>query len=581
MKRNFRLYALALVALLTGGVFFSACTTGDDGVIREDVFTLEPVKAPKIIAYSGTNYFGGKTRSSYMNANMYDQDWDCVPNVYPDLTDEDLAEIIRLLSKGEPTENTEIFPFENYWVQQVFKGTDTYVPTDINGNPVNDKTITGSNQMDKLVAYNANVTNQEYGGYLDENNQWHQVVTENHYEHVNNFNYGDNTNTPGQCGCGIVHEGTTLMYDMSTEGITPNNQFGFHESFGTSHNYNNYIIIQYKGYWYVGFDYEMHKDEAQNPNEAKNVERDWNFTDWIVRITPAYHKGMTPTTPEQPEQPEPDPTCPKCDHPEHEDGNCPECDEHEGCNPPAVEPDPETPDQPGDETPETPDTPAVWEDEVEVNLSLDKKDGYHSSHLSIHVRSETDVDIFIPIPEKYLYKNDDLLIARSKQEGHVIYGGPKFAEYEIDGMFEDSGEYHTFKVTLYCEYTNEAGEPGIHVWTDGINEKCCGYSVIDLCRAKYGDGLTFEIWNYFSLPELVASIDFELLQECMNKATIKFLDKTPDAYINAFNEDENGKKFEYDCTVEIRESNQRDEYDGPKEGPHYNGSEYNQIYKKK
>lgn len=255
----------------------------------------------------------GQTRNAYMNANMYNQDWDCVDNV--DLTAAELAELISLFSKGVPTYNTVILPFENYWVQQVYKGTDTYTPTDINGNSVNGTSITGSNQMDKLIAHNQQT---EYKQVWEEWNNWsgswEYVTTE--YEHVNNFNNGNNTNNPGQCGCGITHIGTTLMTDMSTEGITANNQFGFHESYGTSHNYNNYIIIQYKGEWYVGFDYEMHKNEAQNANEAKDVERDWNFTDWIVKITPAYHKGTTPDTPNYPETPN-NPNNPS--NPGHED----------------------------------------------------------------------------------------------------------------------------------------------------------------------------------------------------------------------------------------------------------------------
>ena len=286
-------YLMTGIAALTLCAGFTSCSHDD----FEPMTQAEIDKAKYDMAF--LNYVGGKiaanqdwgfgstralTRGTFMNANQYCDYWDTPNNVYPELTDEDLAAIKALLSPGEPTYNTLICPYENYWVQQVYKGEATYTPTDVNGNSVSGTTITGSNQMDKLVAYNENYT------------AWDG----SHYEHVNNFNNGNNTNEPGTCSCGIKHVGTTLMTGMSTEGITPNNQFGFHESYGTSHNYCNYLIVEYNGYWYVGFDYEMHKNEAQNANEAKNVERDWKFTDWIVRITPAYAKGTTPETPATP-----------------------------------------------------------------------------------------------------------------------------------------------------------------------------------------------------------------------------------------------------------------------------------------
>lgn len=215
------------------------------------------------------------TRSANTNANQWGETWDCVPNV--NLTADELAELKALLSPGIETYNTDIFPYENYWVSQVYKGqapAEEYTATDKDGKATGTK-ITGSNQMDKIVARNGSS-----------------------YEHVNNFNNGNNTNsvydqnfTDPNTGS-HNHIGTTLMTGMSLDGITATNQFGFHESFCNA-DYNNYLIVYYKGYWYVGFDYEMHKN-VNNSGEAKDVNRDWCFTDWIVRITPAYAKGTTP-----------------------------------------------------------------------------------------------------------------------------------------------------------------------------------------------------------------------------------------------------------------------------------------------
>lgn len=221
------------------------------------------------------------TRSANTNANEWGKTWDCVPNV--NLTADELAELKELLSPGKETYNTDIFPYENYWVSQVYKGqapNEEYTATDRDGAATGTK-VTGSQQMDKIVARNGS-----------------------NYEHVNNFNYGNNTNsvydqnfTDPNTGS-HNHIGTTLMIEMSLDDITATNQFGFHESFSNA-DYNNYLIVYYKGYWYVGFDYEMHKD-VNNPGEAKDVNRDWCFTDWIVRITPAYAKGTTPeVTPPQ------------------------------------------------------------------------------------------------------------------------------------------------------------------------------------------------------------------------------------------------------------------------------------------
>lgn len=283
--------ALALIA----GLFVTSCTNDEDVYGNVDVIeqktqgfqeafkkafgTINPnqtwgFKQTDAEITVATSY-QSQTRGADMNANMYNQNWDCIDNV--SLTSEDLEAIKRLLSPGVPTYNTLICPYENYWVQQVYKGEDVYTAVDKNGNATS-TTVTGSDKMEKLVAWNG------YG-----------------YEHINNFNNGNNTNTPGQCGCGIVHVGTTVMTGMPTSGIDPEGQFGFFETWGTlDKDKNNYLIVYYEGYWYVGFDYQADTDR-QNPGEASKVERDWCFTDWIVRITPAYAKGKTPATPATPE----------------------------------------------------------------------------------------------------------------------------------------------------------------------------------------------------------------------------------------------------------------------------------------
>lgn len=192
--------------------------------------------------------------------------------------------------------------------------------------------------------------------------------------------------------------------------------------------------------------------------------------------------------------------------------------------------------------------------EVEVNLTLEEKD-YQSSHLSIHVRHATDVEIFIPVPQQYYCDVDDMAIVENKKGETFVHGGPFRTEYSINGHV----------VSLNVEYLAD----GIRIWTDGINE-----DVIEYCQSNYGDGITFEVWNYFN-----DAISREDLLYLLNRATVRFLDSEPDSYINAFTE-EDGQRNPDDCTVSIVEDQVGDYFDG-KEGPHKNGSDYNMIYDNK
>lgn len=466
--------------------------TGCDNSLNEPIVRpsgqdeIALVMAPEVMAYSGSsstdNIFA--TYSANVNANQWSENWDCVPNV--DLSDEQLEELKELLSPRQYVTNTQVLPFENYWVQQVYKGEDRYYAYDNLGEQTQSDFL-GSGQMDHLQAYG------KYG-----------------YEHINNFNRGDNTNSAYDPGFDGNHIGTTLMTDMPTTGIDPNEQFRFWDSFGSDY-YFNYIIVQYNGEWYVGFDFEGHKQtDTKNPGEAMQIERDWCFTDWIVKITPAYHKGETPE--QEPEQPI-------------------------------------VPEEPADQ-------PEYVMDEVEVNLSVEEHKGYLSSHLSIHVRSVTDVEVFIPMKMKYYCDVDDLAIVQKHEGLLMLHAGPRTMEYEV---------IPGHVITLNLEFE----ESGIRVWTDGVDEETVLY-----LKKTYNDGLTFEIWTY------VNDIDLKpILLEDLNESTVRFLDKEPEHYINAFNKTEDGEKFGDDCTVSIVDEQSGDyTYKGP--GLHYNGSPYNEWYDK-
>ena len=295
-----------------------------------------------------------------------------------------------------------------------------------------------------------------------------------------------------------------------------------------------------------------------------------------MKITPAGNQPDVWTgdteTPEDPQPPVTPDNCDRCGHPSHGD-NCPDCAPDEGCN------HQDTPDQPI-----LPDVPQLTGDEVEVNLTIEDKENTDQvqSHLSIHVRAATDVDIFIPCPLEYICPADDMAIVQQHLEERMQHGGQQISG--IEGMTEGMVSHMYYKIgnfyiDFYVEFV-KAGYPsydgtvyeedGIHVWTSEIQAE-----LIDYLERNYGDGITFELWNYFN-----DDVTFDMLKPYFDRATIKFLDKEPDAYINAYNDTETGEMYDRDCHVGIDDS-QKNDYNESYKGNHYNGSPYNDIYTNK
>lgn len=562
-------FPIMTLGILAGCVLSSCSIDVDNDLVKPGNGNML-AKAPNVIAYSGEHTWGNTnaTRSADVNANQWAEKWDCPVREAKDLNDTELAELKALLSPGVYTENNIIIPFENYWVQQIYKGESTYdAQTRIDTDSGED--VLGSNQMNHLEAYDGNPWGSVWDPSLNQ-------TVPHPYGHINNFNYGDNNNAPGVT-CGHNHGGTTLMVDMPLEGVTPNNQYGYEESWGTNPKfYNNYLIVEYKGYYYVGFDYEAHKPEVANDNQAADVDRDWNFTDWIVRICPAYPIHQTPEenpggvenpggdvdpgtpgTPDFPFTPIPGVLCTICGDVAHMPGECPneDCDSEE-CRP-----------QNGENPVPGDDVVAEQQDEVEINLALDQKnDDLLESHLSMHVRSATNVEVFIPVPAQYYCDVDDMDIVLNHKDDFV-HGGPYRTEYDINGNI----------VSLNVAFE----EDGIRIWTEGITQE-----VIDFCWENFKDGITFEVWNYFNNPETgLPNLSIEQLKEYLDRATVKFIDGAPEKYVNAFTEGDgfNGKYGsdnlegnDFHVTPESP-----DNFNSPYEGPHKNGATVNDIYDRK
>lgn len=107
-------------------------------------------------------------------------------------------------------------------------------------------------------------------------------------DHINNFNAGEcsPTNVDNKYSDKIMY-----MQGQSTKA------FGYHESLGQHYYFDHYVIIPGEeidpsnkyglhGMFFVGFDYQA---EGQAANQQ--IDRDYIFNDWIVKITPGLRKG--------------------------------------------------------------------------------------------------------------------------------------------------------------------------------------------------------------------------------------------------------------------------------------------------
>lgn len=161
---------------------------------------------------------------------------------------------------------------------------------------------------------------------------------------------------------------------------------------------------------------------------------------------------------------------------------------------------------------------------VEVNLSVNDEHStadYIATKLSIHIRSLSNVEVFIPVDKKYYCEADDMDISLSHKELDVIYNTqPQYVEKQI------GGKTVVFKVAYE--------DAGIRITTEGVDK-----SVVDYCAQQYFDGVTFEVWNYFK------DIDRPTLKAILDKSTITFTENDPIVYVNAFAKENGYETLEY------------------------------------
>lgn len=471
---NSGLFSLISVFLLT----LVSCDSIEDKNTGSDVAAVEPVKSSEFIVYSGHDIIGTTlgTRGANVNGNLWYQNWERPVNV----TDAERAKVVEeFAKKREGVSNEYKVTWRNFWVHQVYKGEQTYI------DGYNQNIGKGSDHMNHLQVFN-NLKEEVISWWPYQSNI---VEWEGQYEHINNFNSGDNQTVYTDDETKEQYIGTTLMVTMGTDGR--NEQFAYHNSTDSKYHFE-YIIIpgadidpSLAGYYYVGFDFYAHGTDQYPANKNMDVERDWVFNDWIVRISPANIKNGTPE----------DPTLPKI-NPE----TTPQVD-------PVVVP--------------------TYGGEVEINLSVnDKKDAddYIATKLSIHVRDTTDVEIYIPVDAQYYCDADDMNIVLShRQEVEMHSPMAEEIKYEVNG--------HEVRATV----TFELG--GIRIKTYGITA-----DVLKYLREQYSDGITFEIWNYYN-----DNITREALKPMLDNTTVSFT-AAPGRYVNAFAK-LNDAKNAWDCVV--------------------------------
>lgn len=543
------------MTLVAGGVLMSCTNELTEPIAGNGApNAINLVKAPEIYAYAGslngTNVLGiPQVYTNAGNGNLGNQTWaDFGAYELQNIEDEEregvLAEIAKKVTGSKISEEI-VFYYENYFLQDVVSGVNgDFKGAGSNGTSSASYTMEAFSKGEQCDynPYDSSLWNK-HGYYI--NGTWDSSTNAPFINSgYTNENYTVVTNS-GHISNMYVHENpdksqtqikeTALMTDMhlGTYEEMKGKQFRWFINCHEYLHWSDYIVVKYKGNYYICFDFGCGHEENKytDGHPGRDCEtNDWDYNDWVLKITLAGNGqilGEDNTSDPQPENPE-------------------------------------IPGTPSD------NNVANVPDHVEVNLSLEERLSYLTSHLSIHVRAVTDVEVFIPIPAEYVCETDDLEIVQKHKEDLMVHGGPATLDFEVNGE----------KVTLTVDIDAE----GIKVTTAGINE-----NVISYLKEQNNDGITFEIWNYFNIKHSEwVDLTHEYLElgdikNMMNKSTIKFLKKAPDLYVNAFMYETGDAEYHeghegifcddfsvkpYDPTL----------YDTQETNWFYNNSPYNELY---
>lgn len=225
-------------------------------------------------------------------------------------------------------------------------------------------------------------------------------------------------------------------------------------------------------------------------------------------------------------------------------------------------------------------------DEVEVNLAIqDIHEKYDIedlvSHLSIHVRSITDVTVVLPVDKKWYCDQDDLYIYEERDIDDWTLEESENTLTATIGEGDDAKE-----VTLKVVFNDE----NITITTKGIDR-----DVMAAVTDVNGDiiGINFDVYNYFNRGNQYttgsyAAWTLEGMKEALDESTVTFTE-TPDYYINAFTRladrtpswvmGKENKKVLRDCKVTPEEGIFFGPFNGSTNADAYNF--YNRVYMNK
>lgn len=212
----------------------------------------------------------GQTKSLTRAVNANSNEWEKSYNVPTAITSTEAEYVYNYFVAHSSDKQGQVsLNYTDFFVQHVWKGTDSYETVDQNGAK---HQVVGGNQMDKLCAANN--------------------------DHVNNFN---------ACTGSIM-----LMVNSSASSFSYEDSWGDRgkEDGNYSKSRNKYLILNIPGYGtYLGFDYETYK------NDGQRHEGDGVYTDWIIKVSDAskdasgtINDAPSGETPEQPGQTEPEET---------------------------------------------------------------------------------------------------------------------------------------------------------------------------------------------------------------------------------------------------------------------------------
>ena len=226
----------------------------------------------------------------YVNRNMWSRDYVVPANI----TDAERAAVVEEFSKQHYGAYNEVLvPWTELFVQQVYKGEAEYYDA------FNQQTGTASDKMNHLLIWDSSAGEGSFdGGYI----------------HVNDFNNGDQK-TEAYDDNDTEHQhpikGLTLMRgidptgcpteDVTIEGVTKHwvKQFEYHNAQSSEYQ-PTYIMKRVtwtengvtKSGLYLGFDFYAQKRPDQPADKNMDVERDWIFNDWIIKISQGINSAV-------------------------------------------------------------------------------------------------------------------------------------------------------------------------------------------------------------------------------------------------------------------------------------------------